>query len=87
MKLVILYHPQGEFSTLTEDFAKNIEKRTSRQIELLSLETAEGSSTASSYDMVEYPAIMVIRDDGQLVKYWQGINFPVSNEVIGYLNT
>ena len=87
MKLVILYHPQGEYATLTEDFVKNIEQRTTRQVELLSLETSEGASAALNYDIVEYPAILVIREDGQIIKFWQGNNFPVLDEVIGNLNS
>lgn len=87
MKLVILYHDKSEYSRPIEDFAEDCRKKTSKQIETLSLETREGDALASLYGPLEYPSILVIRDDGQLVKGWQGGSLPIIDEVMGFLNS
>jgi hypothetical protein len=86
MKLCILYHPKGEYATQTEQFAEECKRISSQPIELISLETPSGASLASVYDVVDYPAMLVIREDGQLNKGWQGGGFPSVEEVVGYLN-
>jgi hypothetical protein len=86
MKLCILYHPNDEHSTQTEHFAEECKRVSSEPVELISLETAEGANLASVYDIVGYPAMLVLRDDGQLNKGWQGAQFPTVEEVVGYLN-
>jgi len=36
---------------------------------------------------MDYPATLVVMDNGQLVKDWQGKMLPIVDEVIGYLNS
>lgn len=80
----MLYRPGTEYSRPVEDFARDLEREYQARIDLVSLDTRDGSSTASLYDIMQYPAILVLRDDGQLVKDWQGGNLPLKNEVSMY---
>lgn len=86
MKLLILYHPDNEFATSVENFAKECSKHTTKVVETISLETLEGARLVDVYALVEYPSILVLRDDGQMVKLWQGPDLPLVSEVIGELN-
>lgn len=86
MKLRILYHPNDERSTEVENFVDECKRVSSKDIELISLETPEGASVGDVYGVVNYPALLVVRDDGQLNKGWQGPSLPSVNEVVGYLN-
>lgn len=86
MKLSILYHNSDENTTRIEDFSDECKKRTSNEVNLFAIETEEGAALAAVYDVVDYPAILVLRDDGQLNKGWQGSQFPAIEEVVGYLN-
>ena len=86
MKMLILYHPDSEYSSMVENFIRDCEKRTSNSIEVMSLETPEGSHVATTYGIVDYPAELVISDDGQLLKHWQGSDLPTFDDVMGYLN-
>jgi hypothetical protein len=86
MRAVILYHPNQEFAGLAEDFKRDFEARhQDRKIELLSLETVNGDEMAKLYDVVRYPAILVIASDGQLQKVWQDKPLPLMDEVAAYL--
>jgi hypothetical protein len=88
MKLLILYHPHDELSSMVEKFAEECRRKTSKSVELVSTETLEGSNLASLYDLLEYPCVLIIReDDGQLVKHWQGDNLPLIDEVMGNINS
>jgi hypothetical protein len=87
MKLQILYHPNSEHSTFVERYAQQMRESSNGEVELVSLETNEGSSLGLTYAIVQYPAILVIRDDGQLYKHWEGSEYPQVDEVIGYLKS
>lgn len=85
MKAFILYHPQSESARKVEEYIRDFERRGTQTIERMSLDTKEGSDKARLYDIVQYPALVVVRDDGQLMKMWQGEQLPLMDEVAGYL--
>ncbi len=84
MKIVLLYHPKSEFSRIAEEYVDNFERSTGKIIELVSLETRDGAAVASLYDIVRFPALVVLRDDGQAENIWQGEMLPLIDEVLGY---
>lgn len=86
VKLVILYRPDSEHSTDVESFVRDFQHRydLARKIELLSLNTRDGAATASLYDVMSYPAVMVLKDDGSVLNLWQGMPLPLMDEVAGY---
>jgi len=85
MKAIALYHPNGEHSTSVEEFTKNLKTRSGLDIELVSLETKEGSYKAQVYGVTDYPAVIVLTDDGNMQKLWQGSQLPLLDEVASYL--
>lgn len=86
MRIVALYHAHGEFARQVEEFARDFDRQHGKTIELTDLETKDGADIATLYDIVQYPAILAIRDDGQLAKAWLGTEFPLMDEVSGYAN-
>jgi hypothetical protein len=51
------------------------------KVNLVDLNTREGAATASLYDVMQYPAVLVLTDDGQLIREWEGDNMPALGEV------
>lgn len=86
MKVVILYRPNSEFSRKVEEYAHEFERTKGKTIELLSLDTPEGTAMARLYDVTAYPAVMALRDDGQMMNYWQGSELPLMSEVAPYFS-
>lgn len=84
MKVVILYHPKSDHARKVEDFARDMSRQYDRIAELVSLETREGADMARLYDVVQYPVIMAVANDGHLLKAWQGPILPLMDEVIYY---
>ena len=85
MRAVVLYHPKSDHGGIVEDYAHDFKRFKGRQLELLSLETRDGWSMASLYDVTSYPAILALADDGKVLKLWQGMPLPLMDEVQSYL--
>lgn len=71
---------------MVDEFVRNFRMRTYGQydIELMNIDTREGASMARVYDIVQYPAIMVLQNDGYMQQFWQGDALPLIDEVVSY---
>lgn len=85
MKLRILYRPHSEFARPVEEFAQQLESRHHLSSELIDIDTRAGSELARTYDITRYPAIMVTRENGDLVQHWMGEQLPLIDEVLAFL--
>lgn len=54
-------------------------------LKLMDLNTRDGSSLASLYDVMQTPSVLVTGDDGQMVNISQG-TLPLVNEISYYLH-
>lgn len=88
MKLLVLYRPNSEHETEVESFVRDFQRRyeVGRKLEMVSINTRDGAAMASLYDVMSYPAIMVLGDDGSVVNIWQGMPLPLMDDVAGYAN-
>jgi hypothetical protein len=84
MKVAVLYRSQSEQERPVLDFEHDYQRQTGRQLSLYDLNTRDGWSLASLYDVVQYPAVLATSDDGRLLQMWQGDNLPLMNEVMYY---
>ncbi|HUD81478.1 MAG TPA: hypothetical protein VMR08_02555 [Patescibacteria group bacterium] len=89
MKLLFLYRPRSEYARELEQYVREFKRLyPDKNVELLDVDSIQGEAKARLYDVVEYPAIIVIRDDdSSLVNYWTGQRLPTMNDVISYLNS
>ena len=67
-------------TTFINDFAR----QTGRSLEVLDPDTLEGESFCRAYDIVEYPTIIALSDDGHMQNLWRGTTLPTINEVSYY---
>ena len=85
MKVVILYRPRSEHGTDVETFVRDFKRRhNSEKVEVLDADSVDGISTASLYDIMQYPAILALSEDGSLLKGWEGSTLPLMDEVAYY---
>ena len=80
----MLYRPNSEYSRVVEDFARELERQYQARIDLVSIDSRDGSSTASLYDIMQNPAVLVLGNDGQLLNSWQGGNLPLMRDISYY---
>lgn len=88
MKVVVLYRPNSEFSRRVEDFARDLEREHMAHIDLVNIDTRDGYSTATLYDVMQNPAVLVLGNDGRLIKEWQGADrLPPKGDISYYANS
>jgi hypothetical protein len=87
MKVVVLYRPNSEHARSVEEYVRDFQQRHSvPKLEIISIDTREGSATATLYDVVQYPAFLVIQNDGYVQKMWEGDPLPMMDEIASYAN-
>ena len=86
MKVIALYRPNSEHARPIEEYARDFERQRGKAIELMSLDTRDGAEKANLYSIMQYPALVAVRDDGQLLRDWQGARLPLMDEVAAYLD-
>lgn len=85
MKVLILYRPNSEHGRRIEEFVHDYQARhAAEHLEVIDVDSRDGSATASLYDVMQYPAILVLRLDGYPQKVWQGEQLPLMDEVAAY---
>jgi len=85
MKVVVIYRPSSDHARIVDEFIENFRSRVSEQrIDVVNIDTREGNSMATLYDIVQYPGVLVLRSDGALQKAWQGLELPLIDEVQSY---
>ncbi len=89
MKVMVFYRPGSEHARQATDYLAELERQhriDSSDVELVDLDTREGASLASIYDVVAYPGMAVVDNSGAFVKMWSG-ELPLQNELMSYLFT
>ena len=86
MNVLVLYRPNSEHRSAVDEFVRSFQQRTAEayKIELLSADTREGSIKAQLYDVMQFPAILVVDDQGLMQQMWVGETLPLIDEVIAY---
>lgn len=87
MKILVLYRPNSEFARGVETFVHDFRSRhpdMGERLELLDYDSREGTQQARIYDIVAHPSILVLREDGSVVKDWRQDSLPAIDEVANY---
>ena len=85
MKVLVLYRPKSEHGRVVEEFIHNFQtQHRDERLEVMSIDTRDGSATASLYDVMQYPAILVVEGNGGVQRIWEGAQLPLMDEVAAY---
>jgi hypothetical protein len=87
MKLLALYRPDSEHSRAVETFVRDFRfqhEELASRLEVLDIDSRDGVAVASLYDIMNHPALIILGDDGSLVREWVGASLPLMSEVAGY---
>ena len=86
MKLVILYRPNSEHSTLVESFSERVlSAMPEAAIENVDIDSPEGIMELETYGIMQFPALLVLADSGLLVNSWVGDLMPPVELVVDSL--
>lgn len=85
MKALILYKPNSEHDTPVQGYVREFLRRTGKGLDLIDAESREGISLAQLYDIVQFPALVAVRDDGEIIEKWPELEkWPTMNELTYY---
>ena len=85
MKVLVLYRPNSEHGRTVEEFIHDFQRRHAEErMEILNVDSRDGSAMASLYDIMQYPAVLVVQDDGYIQRSWEGDSLPLMDEVASY---
>jgi len=85
MKVLVLYRPRSEHASSVEAFVRDFRMHhEASNLEVVDVDSRDGSAEAALYGAMNYPAILGLRDDGTVVQSWEGENFPLMDELAYY---
>lgn len=84
MKVVIIYRSESEHGRAVEEYLRDFLRRTGGEIETLDPDSKEGASLCRTYDIVEYPTVIALSDDGRMQNHWRGLPLPTISELSYY---
>lgn len=83
MRVICVYRENQDYSRSVIEWLENFRRQTSREIE--TLDPDEDPNFCEAYDIVEYPTILALGNDGQVHALWRGQALPLINEVLYYM--
>ncbi|MDO4872296.1 MAG: hypothetical protein Q4A27_02615 [bacterium] len=84
MRVIAIYKEESDHAREMREYLDEFERRTGFEIEVRNPEERENIFFLQAYDIVEYPTILAIADDGRLLQMWRGRPLPLINEVAYY---
>ncbi len=85
MRIVVVFRDNTDYARTVLDFLRDFEHQTGHQLETIDPDTADGTQFCDTYDIVEYPTIIALSDDGQMQNTWNSLPLPTINEVSYYV--
>lgn len=85
MNVKVIYRYESDHAREVLDYLRDFERQTGHTIEEVNPDTPDGAHTCRTYDIVEYPTVIALSDDGQLQNMWRGSPLPTISEVSFYV--
>lgn len=85
MRVVVVYKEETDYARQVYDYLRDFTRQTGHELETINPDTPTGTSFCRTYDIVEYPTVVAISDDGVLQSMWRGLPLPTMSEVSYYV--
>lgn len=86
MRVVVVTKPETDYARSVETFLNDFKRQTGKEVEILDPDSLAGGTFCQSYDIVEYPTIIALSNDGQVQNSWRGTALPTISEVSYYVS-
>lgn len=84
MRTFVVYREQSDHARAVDTFMHDFTRQTGREIDVVDPETREGARICEVYDIVEYPSLVALDDNGIVQNIWRGLPLPTISEVSYY---
>ena len=86
MRAVIVWRRESDYGRVVEDWIRDFSMLSGMEIETIDPDDAKNEGFLKAYDVVEYPMILGLDDNGKVMDSWRGLPLPRLNEVAAYAN-
>lgn len=83
MSVICIYKENEDYSRSVDEWLENFRRQTGRELETLNPD--ENPGFCEAYDVVEYPTILALGNNGEVRASWRGQTLPLINEVLYYI--
>ena len=87
MRTIVIYKDASDHAREVIDYLADFTRQTGQELEVLDPESRDGADFCRTYDIVEYPSIIALSDDGQIQNLWRGRPLPTISEVSYYVTS
>ena len=84
MRVIVVYKDKSDHAREVIEWMHFFKTQTGHELETLDPETRDGADFCRLYDIVEYPTVIAVADNGQLHQLWRGRPMPMISEVSYY---
>ena len=84
MRVIVVYKDQTDYARSVIDFLRDFQHQTGHDVETMNPDSVEGIDFCQTYDIMEYPTMIALSDDGQMQNTWIGLPLPTISEVSFY---
>jgi hypothetical protein len=85
MRTAVVYRDQSDYTREVMDYLHDFKHQTGHDLEVVNPDTPEGAQFCETYDIVEYPTVIAMSDDGVMQNIWNGLPFPTISELSFYV--
>ena len=83
MSVICVYRDNQDYTRSVTEWLENVRRQTGREVE--KMDPDNNPSFCEAYDIVEYPTILSIGNNGEVRASWRGRSLPLINEVLFYM--
>ena len=84
MRIVVVYKDYSDHGREVREYIEDFERQTGLKVEVMGPDSGSNEFFLQAYDVVEYPTILAITDEGRLLQQWRGKPLPLFDEVAYY---
>ena len=81
MRVVCIWRRESDYGRPVEEWLTEFERRYGAEIESYDPDEPEGASLCRTYDIVEYPTLIALDNNGTVLETWRGQQMPTFDEV------
>jgi hypothetical protein len=85
MRTVVISRENTDYARTVEEYLRDFKYQTGHDLEVMNPDTPDGVQFCSVYDIVEYPTIVAVANDGSIQNSWRGLPLPTISELSYYV--
>ena len=84
MRTVVISKDNMDYTRTVLDYLRDFKMQTGRELEVMDPESPDGVMFCRAYEIMEFPTLVALSDDGHMQNQWRGLPLPTISEVSYY---